>query len=168
MEVISHPLWGQDKPPRLQTKATYANPGCFPKPKRPVAGQLKAVGLDTELTLTEGGAFVQARTAGNYNIYVTGMAIWDPDQFMERRIRGDVFKSGYKNQKVSDLILEGRTTVDQAKRAEIYKRAQEILYEESPMVWLYQMEIVYGLKKSLNGFTVYLFKVWDLRKAEVV
>ena len=133
-----------------------------------IAGQLKAVGLDTDLTLMEGGAFVQARTAGNYNIYVTGMAIWDPDQFMEQRIRGDVFKCGYRNQKVFDMILEGRTTVDQAKRGEIYKRAQEILYEEGPMVWLYQMEIIYGLKKSLKGVTFYPFKVWDLRKAEMV
>ena len=143
--------------------------GWYPKIKdvtEAIGSQLKAVGMDTDLTVMEGAAFTQARGSGNYNIYITGGASWDPDQMMDQRIRNDVFKSGYKNQKVFDLILEGRTTVDQAKRAEIYKRAQEILYDEGSMVWLFQMEAIYGLRKNVKGFIAYPFKVWDLRKTE--
>jgi peptide/nickel transport system substrate-binding protein len=124
------------------------------------------VGIDCSLTIMEGAAFTQARAAGNYNIYVTGGASWDPDQLAYQRIRNDVFKSGYKNDKVFSLLHEGRTTVDQNKRAELYRAAQEILYQEGSMVWLYQMEHIYGLKKNVKGFIGYPFKVFDLRKTE--
>ncbi|HTX54906.1 MAG TPA: ABC transporter substrate-binding protein [Candidatus Baltobacteraceae bacterium] len=145
--------------------------GWYPKIKEvteAIASQFKAVGMDTDLTVMEGAAFTKARGAGEYNIYITGGASWDPDTMLDQRVRNDIFKSGYKNQKVFDLILEGRTTVDQAKRGEIYKAAQDILYVEGPMAWLFQMEAIYGMKKSLKGFIAYPFKVWDLRKAEIV
>jgi peptide/nickel transport system substrate-binding protein len=145
--------------------------GWYPKIKEiteAIVSQLRVVGLDCGLTIMEGAAFTQARAAGNYNIYVTGGASWDADQLAYQRIRNDVFKSGYKNDKVFSLLHEGRTTVDQNKRAELYRAAQEILYQEGPMVWLYQMEHIYGLKKNVKGFIGYPFKVFDLRKTEKV
>jgi peptide/nickel transport system substrate-binding protein len=145
--------------------------GWYPKIKEiteAIASQLKAVGIDCSLTIMEGAAFTQARAAGNYNIYVTGGASWDADQLAYQRIRNDVFKSGYRNDRVFSLLHEGRTTVDQNKRAELYRAAQEILYQEGPMVWLYQMEHIYGLKKNVKGFIGYPFKVFDLRKTEKI
>ena len=145
--------------------------GWYPKMKEvteTIVSQLKAVGLECDLTIMEGAAFTQARAAGSYNIYVTGGATWDPDQMMYQRIRNDVFKSGYKNDKVFDLIHQGRTTVDQNKRAELYRAAQEILYQEGSMVWLYQMEHIYGMRKAVKGFIGYPFKVFDLRKTDKV
>lgn len=90
-----------------------ARQGWYPKIKEVTEGitsQLKAVGMHTDLTIMEGAAFTQARGWGNHNSYITGGASWDPDQMMDQRIHNDVFKSGYKNQKVFSLILEGRTT----------------------------------------------------------
>jgi peptide/nickel transport system substrate-binding protein len=157
---------------RAGTKIRFIAPeGWYPKLKEvteAMASQLKTVGLECDLTIMEGAPFTQARAAGNYNIYVTGGASWDPDQLAYQRIRDDVFKSGYKNDKVFSLLYEGRTTVDQNKRAELYRAAQEILYQEGSMVWLYQMEHIYGLKKSIKGFIGYPFKVFDLRKADKV
>jgi len=157
---------------RAGTKIRFIAPeGWYPKMKEvteTIVSQLKAVGLECDLTIMEGAAFTQARAAGSYNIYVTGGATWDPDQMTYQRIRNDVFKSGYRNDKVFDLIHQGRTTVDQNKRAELYRAAQEILYQEGSMVWLYQMEHIYGLKKTIKGFIGYPFKVFDLRKTEKV
>jgi ABC-type transport system substrate-binding protein len=106
--------------------------GWYPKIKEiteTIVSQLRVVGLECGLTIMEGAAFTQARAAGNYNIYVTGGASWDADQLAYQRIRNDVFKSGYRNDKVFSLLHEGRTTVDQNKRAELYRAAQEILYQ---------------------------------------
>ncbi|MCL4534213.1 MAG: ABC transporter substrate-binding protein [Bacteroidetes bacterium] len=142
--------------------------GWYPKMQEvaeAISAYLKAAGLDNDLSVMEGAAFTAARGAGSYNIYVTGAATWDPDQIMDQRIRSDVFKSGWVNQQVFDLILQGQTTVDQTKRAKIYQDAQDILYKEGPMIWLYQMEAIYGVKKGINGFQAYPFKVWDLRGA---
>lgn len=130
-----------------------------------ISAYLKAVGLDNEVTVMEGAAFTQARVAGTYNIYVTGGASRDPNDLSLQRIRLDVHKSGYKNDQVFKLIDEANATVDQKKRAQMYIDAQKILYDEGPQVWLYQMEAIYGLKKGIQGFRTYPFKVWDLRTA---
>ncbi len=45
----------------------------------------------------------------------------------------------FGNEELDNLIKEGLSTVDDAKRAEIYKRAQELINQEYP--WLY---ICYG------------------------
>jgi len=44
--------------------------------------------------------------------------------------------STYSNERVNELIKEGETTADPAKRHEIYDEAQEIVYEEAPAVFL--------------------------------
>jgi peptide/nickel transport system substrate-binding protein len=69
---------------------------------------------------------------------------------------------------VFTLLHEGRTTVDQNKRAERYRAAQEILHQEGPMVWLYQMEHIYGMRKAVQGFIGYPVQVFDLRKTDKV
>ncbi|MHB1414218.1 MAG: ABC transporter substrate-binding protein, partial [Chloroflexota bacterium] len=151
-------------------KITFIAPqGWYPKMNevaQAISAYLQAIGLDNEMSIMEGAAFTQARGAGSYNIYVTGGASRDPDDLSGQRILQDIFKSGYKNQQVFDLIAQGKATIDQTKRGQIYQDAQKILYDEGSMIWLYQMEAIYGLKKGVKGFRAYPFKVWDLRQAE--
>ena len=45
------------------------------------------------------------------------------------------------------MITEGRSTFDEAKRVEVYKRVQEFLAEESPEVDLYVTK-VYALSND--------------------
>ena len=44
--------------------------------------------------------------------------------------------SGYNNARVNELIKQGETTIDPAKRQTIYDEAQQLIYDEAPAVFL--------------------------------
>jgi ABC-type transport system substrate-binding protein len=129
--------------------------------------QMQEVGLNIEFTQMEGSAFTAARVAGAYNIYVTGAATGDPSGVLISRVVGDVHKSGYKNDELFSLIRKGSREADQQARIPIYLRIQEIMYEEAaPFIWLYQMEQIDAMKKTVQGFRLD-HKTWHLRDTEV-
>jgi peptide/nickel transport system substrate-binding protein len=58
----------------------------------------------------------------------------------------------YSNPEIDRLYVEGRRELDRAKRAEIYGRIQEILYEDQPYTWLYWRNAFYGFSRRLRGY----------------
>jgi peptide/nickel transport system substrate-binding protein len=58
----------------------------------------------------------------------------------------------YSNPEIDRLYVEGRRELDRAKRAEIYGRVQEILYEDQPYTWLYWRNAFYGFSRRLRGY----------------
>ena len=81
-------------------------------------------------------------TQTGWDIYIRGYsaATLDPDQALGRYRSSQMPPNGvgnvnfYSNSKFDELIEEGAKTVDTTKRAEIYKEAQEILWEDMPMI----------------------------------
>jgi peptide/nickel transport system substrate-binding protein len=61
--------------------------------------------------------------------------------------------SGYNNPAVDKLLLEGRATVNQAERIAKYKKFQEIVANDLPVIFLYSPSYTYVQEKSLNGFS---------------
>jgi peptide/nickel transport system substrate-binding protein len=72
----------------------------------------------------------------------------------------------WHNETYHNLMLQGKQTVDQAKRAEIYKKAQQLMYEECPVIPIAHSAVMWpGLKKVQNfklhpTGSVYLRSVW--------
>jgi len=67
----------------------------------------------------------------------------------------DIFKCGepysyYCNPALDDLIVQGRSTLDQKKRAEIYVKAQKLLYDEAAYVFKWGLRGVWGLSNRIN------------------
>jgi peptide/nickel transport system substrate-binding protein len=141
----------------------------MPEIEQALAGQFRTAGLNVELMPMEGAAFTEARRGGAYHIYVTGAALTDLDGLLVPRVVQDIFKSGYRHDDLFQLILAGRREVDQARRQKIYKQAQEIMYEEAaPFIWLYQMEQINVMKKSIKGYILRPTKRWSVRETEIV
>jgi peptide/nickel transport system substrate-binding protein len=53
---------------------------------------------------------------------------------------------------LKDKILKARTLLDEKKRLEIYKEIQKEIFEEAPLVYLYQQIDHYGVAKRVSGF----------------
>ena len=67
----------------------------------------------------------------------------------------DVFACGqtwsyYCNKELDDLILAGRSTLDQKKRAEIYAKAQRLLFEDAGYVFKWGLRGVWGISNRVN------------------
>lgn len=58
----------------------------------------------------------------------------------------------YVNAEVDQLYQQGMREFDKDKRAAIYAKIHEILYEEQPYTWLYYRNSFYGFNKSLRGY----------------
>jgi len=60
----------------------------------------------------------------------------------------------YKNDEVDQLLVEGRRIFDTKKRAKIYKRIHEILYEEQPYMFLWIADQLPIVDKRIKGIEV--------------
>jgi peptide/nickel transport system substrate-binding protein len=60
----------------------------------------------------------------------------------------------YKNRTVDQLLVEGRTTLDPAKRARIYQRIHKILNDDVAATFLYVPNSLPALHKRFKGVEV--------------
>ncbi|WP_417389404.1 peptide-binding protein [Gimesia sp.] len=58
----------------------------------------------------------------------------------------------YSNPEVDKLFEEGRREFDVEKRAKIYGKIHELLYDDQPYTWLYFRNSFYGFNKDLRGY----------------
>ena len=112
--------------------------------------QLRAAGIALDIRSFEFTTFYADVTKGAFQLYSlrwVGATNQDPDIF-EYVFHSASFapkranRSYYSNPKVDALIEEGRKTVDQKRRAEIYRQVQEILARDLPSINLWYLDNV--------------------------
>lgn len=111
-----------------------------------VAGQFRALGIDAGVRFWEKSVVKPKLMAGERRAFLDdwGDSAFDPVGHFEAKwhgfVEGQPYGRGnystYNNERVNELIKQGETTPDPAKRQEIYDEAQEIVYEEAPAVFL--------------------------------
>lgn len=76
----------------------------------------------------------------------------------------------YSNEKVDELLMAAASEMDEQKRLDLYKEAEQILFIDDPAaVWIYDSYLVWSLNKKVEGFKLNVNTVifWDeLRVAE--
>ncbi len=119
-----------------------------------VASQLQAVGIRAKVVAGEANATRNGYREGAYqmgmlsSIAVTG----DPDRYFKERMVQDVYKSGYQDEEVIRLIEQAGGETDPAKRQALYEQVQERMWEGPPVIYLYQINWLYGAKQGVEGF----------------
>ena len=102
--------------------------------------QLKAVGVDLQVKQLESGALLAATPKAEHDLYLNGYSWNEPDMFSLFLSCDRVASSNrvlYCNPELEKLIVAGRTTLDQAKRMQIYFDAQKLTLQEAPWQPLY-------------------------------
>jgi peptide/nickel transport system substrate-binding protein len=78
----------------------------------------------------------------------------DPDNFLAVLFDGlasSAIRTQWLNETYHKLMEEGRSTIDQNKRAEIYKKAQQLMYDEIPVIPIaHSIVMTPGSKKVMN------------------
>ena len=122
---------------------------------------LEQVGIDAKIQSNELGTFLQDIGKGNFQLYsLSRNGISDPDFFYIIFFSKNVPPEGqnrgyYANPRVDQLILEGRSTFDRAKRKPIYDEVQKIAQEDLPYVSLYHQLNVAVMRKNIDGYVQY-------------
>lgn len=127
---------------------------------------LQAVGVKVDIETSEFGKFLEDVQKGNFQLYsLSRNGIGDPDFyyiiFFSKNVPPEGQNRGYyNNPRVDQLILEGRSTFDRAKRKQIYGEIQRILQEDLPYISLYHQINVAIMDKNLQGYTMYPAGFW--------
>lgn len=122
-----------------------------------VKQQLKPIGIDVEILQQEDSIFFDALGKKDFEMSIVGwVGFVDPDEFLYNIFHADeVFnQQAYSNPEVDRLLEEGRETAEQNDRYDIYKKAQSIIVDDAPMIFLYANQHASAIRDGVHGFDV--------------
>jgi peptide/nickel transport system substrate-binding protein len=118
----------------------------------------EAIGVKAKIVTYEWGTYLEKARNGEADTFLLG---WtgdngDADNFLYVLLDQDSIGSNnytyYKNQEVHDLLIEAQSSPDQAKREELYKKAQEIIKEDAPWIPLVHSKPALAGKKTVTNY----------------
>jgi peptide/nickel transport system substrate-binding protein len=119
-----------------------------------ITEQLKEIGLKVEPQLVDAAARADMTSSGNFDMaYLGSIAVTgDPARYLLERLVTDAYKTGYRNQAAFDAIVGAAKEIDPAKQDALYKKAQDLMWEEAPIVYVYQDVWITAVAKNLTGY----------------
>ncbi|WP_168797555.1 ABC transporter substrate-binding protein [Neolewinella litorea] len=108
-----------------------------------IAQSARAVGVDIRVMRQEPRTLLQELTTGNFTASFYGQGFEPtPDDFSQVWSSTSVPPSGtnranFQNAEADSLIVRIARTIDPQSRAPLYRRFQEIIYDNQPMIFLY-------------------------------
>jgi peptide/nickel transport system substrate-binding protein len=145
------------------------------RPEAEIAQQsYKDVGMDMSLQEATVDTILEAMVAGEMDMslfnWTYGGNSGDPDARDTLGTGGANNFSNFSNERVDELLTQGVTEQDEAKRIEMYKEIQAIVAEEVPFIFLlvftgfaFYANSVKGLPESVlqsDNIYPFLFKLW--------
>lgn len=118
-----------------------------------IAGQLGAVGVTVNLDIVEWGTYVGQFGRGETpDLYFLGWSIptFDPDALLTPLLLSGYPYSRFSDETLTEHIREARSQVDPEQRAALYHHIQEQLQELAPMVFLFQLNEIYGVSNRID------------------
>ncbi|WP_026675208.1 ABC transporter substrate-binding protein [Alkalihalobacterium bogoriense] len=107
-----------------------------------IQNNLEQVGINATIVREEWAPYLEKTMNGEQQLYMLGWSgtNGDPDYFLSSLLHGSNVgssnRSFYQNDEVDKLLDAAKRAVDQDERADLYKQAQAIISEDSPMVTL--------------------------------
>lgn len=122
-----------------------------------IADMLRDVGIDAKVQVWEWGVLQAELLAGRRMMYLGdwGNATLEPNDIMIPKLvtgeRGNF--SGYSSRVLESLIdLAERGTVDPEVRRRAYQIAQQVIYDDAPMAFLWVAQESYGVSRRVVGW----------------
>jgi peptide/nickel transport system substrate-binding protein len=119
--------------------------------------RLKEIGIDASIRVVEWATFISRFIkTGDFNAVLLGWGLGqEPDQFniwhSSQQQPGQFNFIGYENHEVDRLLETGRLELDPDKRMKIYHRFAEVLYQDSPIIYLFAGYGLPAIHKRIKG-----------------
>ncbi len=143
---------------------TYPERAALPPTAEVMQAQLREVGFDVEVVVTQVDAANALRNQGDFDMNLVGRGLLfvpDPDDnLMLDYYSANTVKNGwgayhYSNPEVDRLLLEGRALFDQEDRKAVYDQVQALLLEDAPMVYLNYYVNVDAVATGVEGYQMH-------------
>ncbi len=126
-----------------------------------IQGMLSEIGVNLKIEVLEFGALIEKTTNKDFDMaffaWITSTSDADYTYyplFSSKMFGAPGNRSFYANPEVDQLLEDGRSNADYAKRKEIYKKIAEILADEVPSLPLYFQKMSVGLNNKVEEFTI--------------
>ncbi|HEY7252557.1 MAG TPA: ABC transporter substrate-binding protein [Methylomirabilota bacterium] len=120
-----------------------------------IANQLKRIGITMEIENVEYAIWIKRWLAHDFDMTMnTTPGYADPDTAFFRALhstKGQNWNS-WSVPELDALLEEGRRTMDQKKRKEIYDRVQIMILENVPHLWLFSADTIDFTQANVKGF----------------
>lgn len=121
-----------------------------------IVDNLREAGIDVTVETVDGGVWIKdwvvpqsPPTMNEWGGFV------DPDQAFHRHFHsapgGKDFRR-WKNARADELLDIGRTTLDRARRKQLYDQLQRLIAEDPITIPLYSPDLLYAMQKAVKGF----------------
>ena len=143
--------------------------GYFPDSKaigEAIAADLAKVGIKVNLKTEDWGAYLEDRNQGKFPMWMLGWGSdnGDPDNYLGWHFSHPVGQPKkedcYNNDRVAELLIQGRIEADPAKREKIYQEAEMLIHEDVariPVAWPKTPAV---FRKEVKGYTPVVFRSW--------
>ena len=136
-------------------------------------GDLAKIGINARVVSYDWGTYLkrQREQPADMDLFQLGWSgdNGDPDNFLAVLFDGaadPAVRTQWKNDRYHELMLQGKQTIDQGKRAEIYREAQQIMFDEVAAIPVAHSTVICPLRKNVMNYklhpttTVRLKNVW--------
>jgi peptide/nickel transport system substrate-binding protein len=127
-----------------------------------MAADLAKVGITAKVVTFEWGTYLkrQREQPEDMDLFQLG---WtgdngDPDNFLAVLFDGlasSAIRTQWHNEKYHELMVKGRQTIDQNERAKIYEEAQQLIYEEVPVISVAHSTVIWPALKNVKDFKLH-------------
>lgn len=142
------------------TLQSIATPRDFTQAAEVVREHLKEINIDVTVEPLEFGSFAENNGNGDYEWQLTGRGFrGDPSGYLNEFNPASAifplwFGENWNNEELTQLLNDGLSTADIAKRKEIYTKAQQILLEEAVHITLAQPMVYHIVSDRLKNMAV--------------
>jgi peptide/nickel transport system substrate-binding protein len=119
-----------------------------------IAGQLGEIGVQVNVKVKEWGNYVDQFKKSKdlpVHLYYMGWSIptFDADAILYALATPNTY-CRYVDDEVAKQLTQARSTMNPSQRAALYHRALRTMREDAPMVFLYALDDLYGVRKRVN------------------
>ncbi len=122
-----------------------------------VQANLKEVGINANIKLLEWANVVEKKNNGGYDVLVYGVSVKlpDPDAYSYYFGADSTYWAkpiGFRDDKLQELLAEGRSLTQLGKRIEVYRKVEQRLLELSPWVFINWREQAQAYRDKVKGY----------------
>lgn len=140
----------------FKTSANVLNSAYVPDMFTVIQSNLRDVGIDMQINLVDAPTWQKTLSTGDAPLSVLLTTRMEPDQILSQFFYGPACVPAGNNfscyNGVDDLIVAGRTEMDEQKRADIYKQIQEKINQDVPNVPLISNRNVDVVSKRVQNY----------------
>ena len=139
-----------------RAKALLAEAGFNPGADGVLQKDGKRLAFNVKVDVEEWSVYIKRGNqipSGDYDARTSWrITSFDPDKTPEYTTGGVNNHYAYSNPEVDALMAKARSTVDEGARVATFRRLQDVIYRDVPLVWIYHQTEILAISKRVKGY----------------